>query len=68
MERQITFDFGAYGSLTEDLFFVAESANQGFKCGWIEGVMYEMAPFTYGDFFKQRRRWLLVSCKRNIWN
>ena len=60
MERRVTFDFGPEGSLTEDLFFQCRAFDLGFRFGWIEGVMREQAAFTFQDFFKQRRRWILV--------
>eukprot|EP00923_Selenidium_pygospionis_P046041 GHVN01079460.1.p1 GENE.GHVN01079460.1~~GHVN01079460.1.p1 ORF type:complete len:536 (-),score=15.23 GHVN01079460.1:203-1810(-) len=68
IERQVTFDFGPAGSITEDAVFALAAMQRGVKFGFIDGVMLEKSPFTFMDFLKQRRRWLqglwLIVCMK----
>eukprot|EP00095_Tigriopus_kingsejongensis_P005579 maker-scaffold12_size759060-snap-gene-5.17 protein:Tk05579 transcript:maker-scaffold12_size759060-snap-gene-5.17-mRNA-1 annotation:"GG12939" len=57
-ERKITFDNGPEGSKAEDAFFAMVAMDEGLKFDFIEGEMHEKSPFTFSDFFKQRKRWM----------
>jgi len=57
-ERKITFDNGPEGSKAEDAFFAMVAMDQGLTFDFIEGEMHEKSPFTFSDFFKQRKRWM----------
>jgi len=57
-ERKITFDWGPEGSKAEDCFFGIVALDRGFTFDFIEGEMHEKSPFTFRDFFKQRKRWM----------
>merc|ERR1719510_540244 len=57
-ERKVTFDWGPDGSKAEDCFFGIVALDQGYSFNFIEGEMHEKSPFPFGDFFKQRKRWM----------
>jgi len=57
-ERKVTFDWGPDGSKAEDCFFGIVALDQGYSFDWIQGEMLEKSPFTFQDFFKQRKRWM----------
>lgn len=57
-EHAITFDNGANGSITEDMYFAMKAMSAGYKFDWIEGEMLERSPFTLYDFIQQRKRWM----------
>lgn len=57
-ERKVTWDWGPDGSKAEDCFFGIVALNEGFSFDFIEGEMHEKSPFTFSDFFKQRKRWM----------
>jgi egghead protein (zeste-white 4 protein) len=59
VEREVGFDFGAEGSITEDAFWALLQMAAGRRCRWVEGYVVEQAPRTLGDFLKQRRRWFV---------
>lgn len=58
VERDVTFDNGAVGSIAEDTFFALSAVNKGYTFDWIEGEMWEQSPFTFWDFLQQRKRWI----------
>lgn len=58
LERQVGFDLGGKGSITEDAYFALICAAKGVRFAWVEGFIQEQSPFTIGDILKQRRRWL----------
>lgn len=58
VERDVTFDFGPAGSVTEDAFFAVAASERGCTFEFIDGFMEEKSPFTIMDFVKQRRRWI----------
>ena len=70
VERQVSFDHGIDGSITEDAYFAVKAANEGFTFDWIEGEMQEKSPFNIMDFLRQRKRWhqgnLLVGLTKNL--
>lgn len=57
-ERKISFDNGPEGSKAEDAFFAMVAHSRGYKFDFIEGEMWEKSPFTFKDFFQQRKRWM----------
>ncbi|KAJ8304748.1 hypothetical protein KUTeg_018331 [Tegillarca granosa] len=57
-EREITFDFGPNGSITEDCTFGMVAASKGYTFGFVNGEVWEKSPFTVYDFIKQRQRWI----------
>ena len=58
-EKQIGFDFGPEGSITEDAFFGLCAMQNGARTKWVDGYMEEQATQSVIDFLKQRRRWFL---------
>lgn len=65
LERQIGFDFGPQGSITEDIYFALRLRESGVACRWIEGYVREQSPRDSQNFLRQRARWihgLLNSC------
>ncbi len=61
-ERAVSFDNGPEGSKAEDCFFALLAMDQQtptrFTFDFIDGEMHEKSPFTFSDFFKQRKRWM----------
>ena len=54
----MSFDWGLDGSKAEDCFFGMVALDQGYSFDFIQGEMHEKSPFTFQDFFKQRKRWM----------
>lgn len=71
--KEVSFDHGPESALAEDNFFAMFAMNTGkYRFGFVEGDMWERSPFSFADFFHQRRRWLqgwisLVSSSRIYW-
>ncbi len=59
VEKDVDFDFGPAGSITEDAFWALCQAERGRKSRWVDGYMIEQAPERIIDFLKQRRRWFV---------
>ncbi len=57
--KEVGFDFGPRGSITEDAFWGLAQMERGRRCRFVDGYMVEQAPQTARDFIKQRRRWFL---------
>jgi egghead protein (zeste-white 4 protein) len=57
--KNVDFDFGPKGSITEDAFWGLAQMQQGRRCRFVDGYLVEQAPQTAQDFIKQRRRWFL---------
>lgn len=57
LEKQIGFDHGAAGNITEDAYFALTAQSMGVKFQFIHAYMYEKSPFSIRDFIKQRQRW-----------
>ncbi|MCA9090627.1 MAG: glycosyltransferase family 2 protein [Planctomycetaceae bacterium] len=57
IEREITWDVGGHGSVTEDSYFALMAMQRGIPFGWVEGYIREQSPFTIMDIIRQRRRW-----------
>jgi egghead protein (zeste-white 4 protein) len=67
VEKEVGFDFGPVGSITEDAFWALVQMGQGRRCRWVDGFIVEQAPERVRDFIKQRRRWFigLIKCVRS---
>ena len=57
VERDVTWDVGGHGSITEDAYFALLAMERGVKFDWVEGFIREQSPFTAIDIIRQRRRW-----------
>lgn len=57
IEREITWDVGGHGSITEDTYFALLAMQRGVRFDWIEGFVREQSPYTLMDIIRQRRRW-----------
>jgi egghead protein (zeste-white 4 protein) len=64
VEKEVGFDFGPRGSITEDAFWALAQMGRGRRCRWVEGYLVEQPPASWLDFVRQRRRWFcgLVLC------
>ena len=57
VEKQIGFDFGPKGSITEDAFWAMVAMQDGYRCRWVDGYLEEQSTQSVSDFVRQRRRW-----------
>jgi egghead protein (zeste-white 4 protein) len=57
VEKQIGFDFGPKGSITEDAFWAMVAMQKGYRCRWVDGYLEEQSTQSVSDFVRQRRRW-----------
>jgi egghead protein (zeste-white 4 protein) len=57
VEKEVSFDLGPEGSVTEDAFWGLQQMQNGRRLRFVDGFMVEQAPQTAGDLVKQRRRW-----------
>lgn len=55
-ENQVEWDFRIFAS--EDLTFGCNAAHQGLRWGWFHEYIELTSPWTWGAYFKQRRRWM----------
>jgi hypothetical protein len=55
-ENQIGWNFRIFAS--EDLTFACNAAHQGLRWGWFHEYIELTSPWTWGAYFKQRRRWM----------
>ncbi len=55
-EQQVGWNFRIFAS--EDLTFGCNAANQGLRWGWFHEYIELTSPWTWGAYFKQRRRWM----------
>jgi egghead protein (zeste-white 4 protein) len=63
VEREVGFDFGPEGSITEDSFWALAQMQLERRCRWVDGYVAEQAPQNVNDFVKQRRRWFVGLAK-----
>ena len=57
IERQITWDVGGDGAITEDAYFALIARERGVRFDWVSGFIREQSPFSLRDLVQQRRRW-----------
>jgi egghead protein (zeste-white 4 protein) len=57
VEKEVSFDVGPEGSVTEDAFWGLQQMQNGRRLRFVDGYMVEQAPQTARDLIKQRRRW-----------
>lgn len=57
VEKEIGFDFGPEGSITEDAFWALKAMEAGRRARWCDGYLEEQSTQSVLDFLRQRRRW-----------
>lgn len=57
-EREVSFDHGPDGSISEDCYFAMIAYMKGYSFDFIQGEMWEKSPFSVQDLIRQRKRWL----------
>jgi egghead protein (zeste-white 4 protein) len=57
VEREVTWDVGGYGSITEDAYFALVAMERGVRFDWVDGFIREQSPLSLSDLIQQRRRW-----------
>jgi egghead protein (zeste-white 4 protein) len=57
--KEVGFDFGPQGSITEDAFWALVQMHNGRRARWCDGYLEEQSTQSTMDFIKQRRRWFL---------
>ncbi|MBA3488118.1 MAG: glycosyltransferase family 2 protein [Longispora sp.] len=57
--KEVGFDFGPQGSITEDAFWALVQMHNGRRSRWCDGYLEEQSTQSAMDFIKQRRRWFL---------
>ena len=62
VEREVTWDHGGAASWGEDLMFGTKASHR-FTYGFIPHSIHIASPFSVGDLYRQRRRWLWGSLK-----
>lgn len=55
-ENKVGWNFRIFAS--EDLTFGCNAAHQGLRWGWFHEYIELTSPWTWGAYFKQRRRWM----------
>ncbi|HTX01427.1 MAG TPA: glycosyltransferase family 2 protein, partial [Acidimicrobiales bacterium] len=68
VEREVGFDFGPEGSVTEDAWWALVEMAHGRRTRWVDGYCLEQATRSMKDFVKQRRRWfvgLMLVCRQS---
>lgn len=59
VEKEVGFDFGLIGSITEDAYWALRQMENGRRSRWVDGYLVEQGTQTVPDFIKQRRRWFV---------
>lgn len=57
IEKEVGFDLGGRGSITEDAYFALICSSKGYRFNWVDGQIKEQSPFSIGAIIHQRRRW-----------
>jgi egghead protein (zeste-white 4 protein) len=57
--KEVGFDVGPEGSITEDAFWALMQMQKGRRARWCDGYLEEQSTQSVADFVKQRRRWFL---------
>lgn len=66
VEREIGFDVGPRGSITEDAWWILLAMEKGIRTMWVDGYIEEQSTQSLTDFLKQRRRWY-VGLFKVVW-
>jgi len=59
VEREVGFDIGPDGSITEDAYWALVEMGTGRRIRCVDGVVLEQSTHSVRDFMKQRRRWFI---------
>jgi len=62
VEKEVGFDLGHAGSVTEDAWWSLVEMAHGRRSRWIDGYCLEQSTQSVMDFLKQRRRWFVGLC------
>lgn len=62
IEKQVGFDLGPAGSVTEDAWWSLVEMARGNRSRWIDGYCLEQSTQSVMDLLKQRRRWFVGLC------
>jgi egghead protein (zeste-white 4 protein) len=62
VEKEVGFDLGPAGSVTEDAWWSLVEMARGHRSRWIDGYCLEQSTQSVVDFLKQRRRWFVGLC------
>ena len=62
VEKEVGFDLGPAGSVTEDAWWSLVEMALGRRSRWVDGYCLEQSTRSAGDFIRQRRRWFVGLC------
>jgi egghead protein (zeste-white 4 protein) len=62
VEKEVGFDLGPAGSITEDAWWSLAEMAQGRRSRWVDGYCVEQSTRSLSDFLRQRRRWFIGLC------
>ena len=62
VEKEVGFDLGPAGSVTEDAWWSLVEMALGRRSRWVDGYCLEQSTRSISDFVKQRRRWFVGLC------
>jgi egghead protein (zeste-white 4 protein) len=62
VEKEVGFDLGPAGSVTEDAWWSLVEMALGRRSRWIDGYCLEQSTRSVSDFVRQRRRWFVGLC------
>jgi egghead protein (zeste-white 4 protein) len=62
VEKDVGFDLGPAGSVTEDAWWSLVEMARGRRSRWVDGYCLEQSTQSVMDFLKQRRRWFVGLC------
>jgi len=62
VEKDVGFDLGPSGSVTEDAWWSLSEMAHGHRSRWVDGYCLEQSTQSISDFVKQRRRWFVGLC------
>jgi egghead protein (zeste-white 4 protein) len=62
VEKEVGFDLGPAGSVTEDAWWALVEMARGHRSRWVDGYCIEQSTRSVSDFMKQRRRWFVGLC------
>lgn len=62
VEKEVGFDLGPAGSVTEDAWWSLVEMAHGRRSRWVDGYCLEQSTQSVMDFLRQRRRWFVGLC------